>query len=193
MDKKSYSDTEIFSGLKENNSEIIKFLYRQAFNTIRHYVENNSGSMADAEDIFQDALVIVYYKIIKGELMLTCALKTYMFSVCRNLWLQRVSLLKRCAGQEAMDNNRAEETIMLDAEFIEMEKLNLLQKYLLAMDKECQRLLRLFLQRMPMKEMTRILGFSSPEYTKFRKYQCKNRLREKILGDPYFKLLLAYE
>jgi DNA-directed RNA polymerase specialized sigma subunit len=80
----------------------------------------------------------------------------------------------------------------LDLELLHLEKINLLQKYLLAMDKECQRLLRLFLQKLSLKEITEMLGFSSADYTKFRKYQCKNRLKKQIMEDPYCKWIMTY-
>lgn len=192
MKSESYSDAEILSGLKGNNTQVIRHLYKEMFQGIRIFILNNSGSESDAEDIFQDTLVILFRKVTKEELVLSCALKTYLFSVGRNLWLQRLELMKRVRMNKPQSAEIDDEKENLDLELIHMERLNLLQKYLLAMDKECQRLLRLFLQKLSLKEITEALGFSSTDYTKFRKYQCKNRLKKQMMGDPYCKLLFAY-
>jgi len=192
MKGESYSDAEILSGLKGNNTQVIRHLYKEMFQGIRNFILNNSGSENDAEDIFQDTLVILFRKVTKEELVLSCALKTYLFSVGRNLWLQRLEMMNRIRMNKPQREEIDDESENLDRELMHIERLNLMQKYLLAMDKECQRLLRLFLQKLSLKEITEALGFSSTDYTKFRKYQCKNRLKKQMLGDPYCKLLFAY-
>jgi RNA polymerase sigma factor (sigma-70 family) len=192
MRKENYSDTEILLGLKENNAPVIRYVYIEMFQVIRNFIVNNSGSENDAEDIFQDTLVILYTKITREKFVLSSSLKTFLFSVSRNLWLQRLELRKRCMAAKSAEAESYQDNETLDAELMHMEKINLLQKYLLAMDKECQRLLRLFLQKLSLKEITEMLGFSSPDYTKFRKYQCKNRLKKQIMEDPYCKMILTY-
>lgn len=193
MGKESFSDTVVISGLKENNSPVIQYLYRELYPGVKSFVLNNTGSESDAEDVFQDTMVILYRKIKGEELTLSCSLKTYFFAVARNLWLQRLELRKRSGICLPVAESAYTENEDFDRELMHMERLNMLQKYLMAMDKECQRLLRLFLQKMSLKEITVALGFSSTDYTKFRKYQCKNRLKKQMMEDPYCKWLCTYE
>ena len=49
-------------------------------------IHSNGGRPQDAEDVFQEALIILVGKIRKSDFKLTAKLSTYLFSVCRFLW-----------------------------------------------------------------------------------------------------------
>lgn len=185
-----YSDDMILNGLIDRKSEVIRFLYRNYYDSIRNLVTRNSGRIEDAEDVFQDALVILYRKIVGKELQLSCSLKTYLYAICRNLWLQR--LQKKDFKMEQLNENidNRTETFILEESLHDESKYNLYQKNFLKLSKDCQRVLQLFLKKTRMEEITRIMGYSSIDYTKTRKYLCKKSLKEKILNDPEFKKYL---
>jgi DNA-directed RNA polymerase specialized sigma24 family protein len=90
MNRALYSDEMIVEGLRNKDHEKIRFLYRNYFDSIQRLILKNSGNTEDAEDIFQDALVIVYKKIQDNQLKLSCSFKTYMYAISRNLWLQKL-------------------------------------------------------------------------------------------------------
>ena len=58
-----YNDEAIIAGLKGRDILVINYIYKQAYPQIRYLVITNSGSKMDAEDLFQDALVVIYQKI----------------------------------------------------------------------------------------------------------------------------------
>jgi RNA polymerase sigma factor (sigma-70 family) len=193
MDRKSYTDTEILSGILEHNMFILRYIYEKMSDGPRHFIRSNSGTEDDAADIFQDAMVIVYGKLSAKELTLTSSFKTYLFSVCRNLWLQRIEVKKRMALVTARSGESpGEEDYQPDREWLENEKLNLVQKSLLKLDHDCRRLIRLCMEKISLKEITQIMGFSSVDYTKTRKYMCKNKLKKTIMEDAYFHTIFAY-
>ena len=74
-----------------------------------------------------------------------------------------------------------------------LEKTRLFQVYFLTLPSECQQLIRLFLDKTPLKMIARIMGFKDEKYAKTRKYMCKNMLRKRILMDPNSKHLLFYD
>jgi RNA polymerase sigma factor (sigma-70 family) len=184
MNRALYSDEMIVEGLRNKDHEKIRFLYRNYFDSIQRLILKNSGNTEDAEDIFQDALVIVYKKIQDNQLKLSCSLKTYMYAISRNLWLQK--LQKKDNKSEELidipDENR--EPFEINEDFREHEKYNLYQKHFLKLSEDCQRVLKLFLKKISLKEITKIMKFSSVDYTKTRKYLCKKNLKERILNDP---------
>lgn len=190
MNKVLYNDDEILNGLINRKSEIIRFLYRNYFESILRLIVKNSGRKEDAEDIFQDALVILYRKLVGKELQLSCSLKTYLYAICRNLWLQR--LQKKDFKMEGLNENMNSnsETFILEESLQDEVKYNLYQKHFLKLSKDCQKVLQLFLKKTRMEEITRNMGFSSIDYTKTRKYLCKKSLKEKILNDPEYKKYL---
>ncbi|MCD4736448.1 MAG: hypothetical protein K8R53_10415, partial [Bacteroidales bacterium] len=58
--------------------------------------------------------------------------------------------------------------------------------------KDCRQILKMFFAKHSLKEIAAVMGFSSTDYAKFRKYQCKEMLKKKILNDPYSKSLFVY-
>ena len=75
-----YSDEAILEGLRLRSDYIINFIYKEFFPLIRFLVTENGGAGEDAEDIFQDGIIIIYNKISLNELRLTSSFKTYMYA-----------------------------------------------------------------------------------------------------------------
>ncbi len=61
-----FSDDAILNGLKEKRADSIRYLYREYFPLAKSIVEKNSGSYQDAEDVFQDGIIVLYQKILSG-------------------------------------------------------------------------------------------------------------------------------
>ena len=58
-----YSDEAILEGLRLRSDYIINFIYKEYYPLIRFLVSENGGTAEDAEDTFQDGIVIIYNKI----------------------------------------------------------------------------------------------------------------------------------
>ena len=189
-----YTDEAIIAGLKACNILVINYIYKQSYPQIRYMVASNSGSKMDAEDLFQDALVVIYQKIAAKCLHLTSSFNTFMYAICRNLWLQ--SLTKRRNNWEFKDNHEMADfpAINDNQERIEdEEKYRLFQQHFLKLNAIDQKVLNLFLAKTSLKEVTRIMGYKSPNYAKFRKYICKEKLKNAIINDPQFKRIFQYD
>jgi hypothetical protein len=71
------------------------------------------------------------------------------------------------------------------------EKLRALYRYHFSrLSEDCQELLRLHFNRVPLEEIQRIFGYSSEHYTSDRKYRCKQSLFRRILNDPQYRKIL---
>ena len=66
-----FTDESIVEGIRSRDSSIIKYVYKEYYPIIKFLITTNSGSDSDAEDIFQDALIILYKKILEENLVLT--------------------------------------------------------------------------------------------------------------------------
>jgi RNA polymerase sigma factor (sigma-70 family) len=181
-----YSDEAILEGLRLRSDYIVNFIYKDYFPLIRFLVTENDGSVEDAEDIFQDGIIIIYNKISINQLNLTSSFKTFMYSVCRNLWLQKLN--KRKAIFEKLTD--VEEYIALPQNLIqedsqaETELHRIIQIHFLSLEENCQKLLRLFAKNIPLNEIAVTLGFKTEKYAKTRKYMCKEELKKRIANDP---------
>jgi RNA polymerase sigma factor (sigma-70 family) len=190
-----FSDTAVIEGLKEKKADCIRYLYREFFPLAKSFVTKNSGSFQDAEDVFQDGLVVLFQKSCEGELNLKCSLKTYFYSICRNIWLQRLDRKWRLLYQDNMVNETASsyETEISDMDEERLERTRLYQMHFLSLPEDCQKIILLFLKKTPFKEIASMLGFRDDQAVKTRKYLCKNMLRKRILKDPKCKNLIRYE
>lgn len=190
-----YTDEAIVQGIKFRDSSVISYIYKDYYPTIKYLISTNSGSESDAEDVFQDALIILYKKIIEENLILTSSFKTFLYSICRNLWLQRLD--KKVFSNEflELENISAiQETIYSEFSDTEDEKFKLYQVHFLNLSEDCQKVLRLFMNKVALKEIAEIMGFKTEKYAKTRKFMCKEKLRIAILNDPKSKkFLTSYE
>jgi RNA polymerase sigma factor (sigma-70 family) len=190
-----FPDKEILDGLREKRTECIRHLYREYFPLARSIVENNSGSRQDAEDVFQDAIVTLYQKILTSPLNLNCSLKTFFYSICRNIWMQRLDRKWRLLYQDVLTHEPVDETGVSIMEINEerLERTRLYQMHFLSLPADCQKILSMFLSKISLKEISVAMGFKNASYAKTRKYLCKNMLRKKIMNDPNYQRFMHYE
>ena len=87
--------------------------------------------------------------------------------------------------------------INIDDEIDEWYELNkryqLFQEHFKKLSFNCQKILELFLAKIPLKEIASILGLKSEFYVKKRKHICKEKLVESIKKDPKFNSLRKVE
>jgi len=181
-----YSDEAIQEGLRLRSDYIINFIYKEFFPLIRFLVTQNGGTDEDAEDTFQDGIIIIYNKININQFVLTSSFKTYMYSVCRNLWLQKLNKRKAIFDklsdvEEYIDLPKA---MLIEANVEETEMHRIIQIHFLSLHDDCQKVLRLFTKNIPLREITKIMGFKTENYAKTRKYLCKEELKKRIADDP---------
>jgi len=191
----NFSDEVLIKGLKDQNSRCIRYLYKEYFPLAKSIVERNSGNYEDAEDLFQDSVVVLYKRLTNENINLKCSLKTFFFGICRNLWMQRLDRKWRLLYSESMAEEPAGSYEITDKEFSEeiLEKKRLFQKHFLTLPMRCQKILLLYLKDLPLRKIAEELGMKNEEYAKARKYSCKNMLRKRIMNDPQCKPYLTYE
>jgi RNA polymerase sigma factor (sigma-70 family) len=181
-----YSDEAILEGLRLRSDYIINFIYKEYFPLIRFLVTENGGSGEDAEDVFQDGIIIIYNKISLNQLKLTSSFKTYMYSVCRNLWLQKLNKRKAIFDKltDVEEYIDLPKDMLQEASLEETELHRIIQIHFLSLADDCQKLLRLFTKNIPLREIASMLGYKTEKYAKTRKYLCKEELKKRIASDP---------
>jgi DNA-directed RNA polymerase specialized sigma24 family protein len=176
--------------LDYRRNECLMELYKKFFKKVKYYVITNSGLAEDAEDVFQDALVLLLNKIDEGRLQLSCSLETYLYAVCRNLWYHRLTNLQHVrhfVGDEPAEN--AKEAIIYDSSDFKDQLINLVRHHYSMLDENSQKTLSLFANGTPHNETTEMMGYRNKDYAKARKYVCKEKLKSLIMQDPAYKKL----
>jgi len=185
---KHYSNDKILQGILQKDNFILQYVYNTYFPEINLYILRNNGVEEDAYDIFQEGIIIVYRKIKDNKFFLKCSFGTYLYSVCRLLWLKqlrqkRTSFIVREKLPLYLKDKKYQDII----ETIEKnERYSLYQKYFLKLGKDCQKTLQLFLDEVPLKNIARLMGYKNEKYAKKKKYRCKETLINNIKQDKEF-------
>lgn len=197
------SDQDLLIRIKEN-PEALGVVYKKCkTNSVWFMQKMTSGSMNQYEldDVFHDAMIVLYEKIVGGGFELTCALQTYINSVCRFQLLNKLGKNKLTADfEENAEHDDDDENPMsykstITDSLLEIEDPKEAQFTAIerALDKikaaggHCYELLSLFwYHKKTMKELTELFGYSNADNTKQQKAKCQKRL-EKIAYNELHK------
>lgn len=178
---------KLIEGILHQDEKVLRDIYADNFPSVKRYILDNSGSEQDAKDVFQDAIIIIYRKIKEGTFELSSTFKSYIYSVCRFLWLKE---LERKRERNANSNSYIEYEEVPDVTIDEYEKneqYKLYQLHFKRLSKDCQKILKLFLDKVPLKDIADELGVDSMQFMKKKKYKCKEQLIKYIKSDPKFE------
>lgn len=181
-----YDSELIVENFKKQDNDTLEFIYKKFYPSVQNLIVLNSGSEDDARDIFQEALIIVYRKLTYDDLQLTCSFNTFLYSVAKRLWLKELEKRKVTKSQMEIWNGFSGSEQEDAAVTIRDERYRIYQEHFLALSERCQKLLRLYYQKVPLRDIAELLGLSSEKYAKKRKYQCKESLMKRIQSDPRF-------
>jgi RNA polymerase sigma factor (sigma-70 family) len=182
------NDVQLLERLASHNPGALEALYKEFFPIARKIVIKNNGQEADAEDIFQEAIIILLEKSRSGSFHLECRLKTYLYSVCRHLWLKR---LNGQSGQLPL-SEVLEDTVPVNAEVEEYEKKDqeyaMMHEALTQLGEPCKTLIEnYYLHKKSMLEIAAEFGYTNADNAKNQKYKCLMRLK-KIFFAQYKQL-----
>ncbi|MFN4005881.1 MAG: RNA polymerase sigma factor [Chitinophagaceae bacterium] len=169
----------LLRGLAHNDSKAIDTLYKDNFGMVQAFILNNNGTYDDARDIFQEAMITLYEKARSESFVLTCQIKTYVYSVCRRLWLKRLQQM----GRYVTASDSLEETVPVEDDVEIQEKKNqeflIMDRALGSLGEPCKSLLEAFyLQKKGMLEIAESFGYTNADNAKNQKYKCLMRLKK---------------
>jgi RNA polymerase sigma factor (sigma-70 family) len=80
------SEETLITGLRKGDARAYEYLYRDVRQLIVHLVVFNNGTPDDGIDLLQEAMMVLFHHLQKPDFVLTCKVKTYLYSICRNKW-----------------------------------------------------------------------------------------------------------
>jgi RNA polymerase sigma factor (sigma-70 family) len=151
-------------------------------------VYNLGGSAEDAKDIFQDGLIILLEKIDDKNFVLTCKFKTFLYSVCENLW--KLILEKRQTEMNYFlrrieDDDEQDFTEQIDYKLYE----SIFYGEFRRLDPGDQKILQLYWKGISPMKIARKLGFT---YGYLRKKKCEVQAEfiQKVKSHPDFRRIM---
>jgi RNA polymerase sigma factor (sigma-70 family) len=163
-----------------SNDLALKDLYRN-FPMIRNLIRSRGGTRKDAEDIFQEALLIFLRKAAQPEFLLTARLSTYLYSVCRYLWNDQQSRQQPQVPFEAPTEISPAEDTNLAAAVQRESRIRLAQKALDDLKDRCRELLLLFYKKqLTLRAIADQMGYATEASAKNQKYKCLEAARTRL-------------
>ena len=179
------TDNLYLNAIRNNDNKVLKELYKLFYPSIVSLVRSKGGTDEDASDVFQDALIVIYKKLSKDELVLTASFKAYLNGVCKMIWLKRSSRkrIQLVSNSESALEHLSEEP---NVDFMELDKTKFLYEKLDLMTAQCQSILLQTLNRVKGVDIAAEMGYTI-EYVKRKRYKCKQKLIELIKSDSRYK------
>jgi len=170
--------TEIIKDLKGENNKAFGQLYKEYFGMVKHFVTKNNGRVDDAEDIFQDTMLVLVAKLQQDNFELTACIKTYIMAISKNLWLKRLRTAYRETEFRDIHNNLFYEEIN---SAIEEEKSykDKIQNYLHKITTHCQGLIHdIFFKEKSIEQIQIQYGYSTKHNAQNQKHKCIEQIRK---------------
>lgn len=181
-------EISLLKGLARNDKKSVEVIYSQNYNLVQALVVNNNGTIDDAKDIFQEAMMVLYEKARSGSFELNCQIRTYLYSVARRLWLKKLNQSNR-RTTDFDDTNETQ--IVVDGEVVAHEQkdaeFEMMHAAISTLGEPCKSLLEAFyFKNNSMQEIAENFGYTNAENAKTQKYKCLMRLK-KIFFSQYKK------
>jgi len=177
----SYTDEEFMAAIRQGDDRALTQLYRMHLPMVLHYVQQNSGTDDEAKDVYQEGVMVFYEKVRDGSLELSCQIKTYLYAVCRRLWLKRLAEKARFGGR--LDDHEPFLETGAEADLVEAEardrRFATMGEALERLGEPCRSLLEgFYLLDKSMQQLTTEFGYTNADNAKNQKYKCLVRLKK---------------
>lgn len=169
---------DILIDLKTENTFAFGKLYQDNFHKILTFIRNNSGNQADAEDVFQEAMLVLVEKLRMDHFQLTTSIDTYVYAICKNIWFKK---LRNKSYELSIDEIQSYAFQHSINDAIENEKtyLEKLKGYLLKITTHCNRLISdIFFNEKSIDQIQQDYGYSSRHNAQNQKHKCVEQLRK---------------
>lgn len=193
------TEKEIVTALKQNNrileNQVHRQLYPQYYYMIRKLILSNSGNEDDTIHTYHDGLIGFMNKCREENFVLTCSIKTMLYSICRNIWLNE--LRKRKKNREVQLNESLQWKLKVSSiqKQLELEQgKQLIHKILDELElisTKCYKVIQSFyFEEKRLKEVMVDLDIATVGATKAQKDRCIKKLKKIIIGEAEYQTYL---
>ncbi len=183
------NEHHLLAALAAGDRTATEQIYQQYFHIVNGWLIKNGGAAADAADVFQEAMVVLFEKAADEDFRLTCSIGTYLFAISKRLWYKKLERQNRepvffkedADGEEESYGGVYEDDISAHQEReTHYEQLN---AALDQIGEPCRSLLKAFYHHdKSMQEIAADFGYTNPDNAKTQKYKCLTRLRKLFYG-----------
>ena len=181
---KKYTSHEILDGITNENREVFLYIRQEVFPQLLKIVKEKKGSFHDAEELFQEALIVLFKKLRKDKIRLYVNFSTYFIGICKTI--HRFKKSEKNIIIDNSDNYLVEEKEIEDL-YKESKEFRLYRKYFGELKPRQQEILLASFSGKSYDELYQKFGYKNADVLKTETNRIKKRLMDKITADPEFK------
>jgi len=185
--REALTDKELVQGILAHDNSTLLYLYSNLYGKIEDFVVNNSGSIEEAKDIFQEGVIALYQNIESGRYQLSASTKvsSYLFQICKFQWYSVLRSSHKKTVVSSIDNqDPGVHDSGFDMDIMAWEENKFVRDAIDKLGDNCRRLLiSFYYDEKSMKEIADTLG-QRTNSVKNAKYRCMQKLKELIKSRP---------
>jgi RNA polymerase sigma factor (sigma-70 family) len=180
-------DQQTLAGLRNRENSAFAVLYTFYYPAVERFVLRNSGSQAEAQDVFQETILVLLEKVPTADFQLTSSLKTYVLAISSNLWLKRLRQTGRLERAELAELERhapAVEPAAFGQEATAQQQTRV-QGLLARISAKCQALIQaIFFGQKTIQTVVQDHHYTSVHNAQNQKYKCLEQARRGARKNP---------
>ena len=182
--QREYSDCKIIEGNLKENPGIFRHVQHAAYPTILKIINEKKLKNVHANEVFQDAMIVIFKKIKKGPLNLSCKFTTYFIGVCKTILRFNRNNGNRVDLEivDVIDDEQEIEDL-----YKESREFQLYRRHFNKLKPKQRKILLASLSTKPYKELFTEFGYKSADVLKTEITRVKKLLIDRITSDPDFK------
>lgn len=189
-DQNDLTDIEILALLKVD-SEALSIVYKRHKKYCINFMKNMYNDFDAIQDIYQDAVIVLYENAQKPDFKLSCTIQTYLNSICRNQILKRINFDNKYHVKKTEEDNDEHEVFIesINDWFEEVKGVNEVRvkvmKNILEEMKDIgskcyEMLVMFFYQNKTMEAIAQAMNYTNADNAKSQKYKCQEKFKTEV-------------
>ncbi|WP_298311011.1 sigma-70 family RNA polymerase sigma factor [uncultured Aquimarina sp.] len=184
------NNQKVVEGIIAGDSKVLKAFYKRNLPPVRRLILKYNGTTEDVEDIFQEALVLLYHKLRAGDMELHKFIHTYFIGICKNMWRNQLRKKQMLEYNELLTDGAIDPSDSVMDILTKKHQQNVFNKHFDTLSNTNKSILRLFFEEKSNRDIADITGYSEG-YTRKKKCMIKERLQKMVQSDPVYGELVV--
>jgi RNA polymerase sigma factor (sigma-70 family) len=153
-------------------------LYK-TFPQVRSVLKKYGANKDQVNDIFQDALVVLYQKLQQEDFKIQTSIESYLMNTCKYMFLRLTKTANRVGSLDASPMEPIQEEADIEQILSEDKKVQQAETALQQIGEKCREILTSFyIGKKSMTEIAKEFSYSSENAAKTQKYKCLEAARK---------------
>ena len=168
--------TTLLTSATQEREVLFIRLYQQAFPLVAKYISQRGGTLEEAKDVFHDALIIYYERVVVKGFVPDTSDQAYLMGIAKYRWIRQCQ--QQTPQQELKPDDEGWDLLDETASTPSSEKV---LRFLAVAGRKCMDLLRAFYyDQQGLPEIAKTFGFSGVRSATVQKYKCLEKVRDTV-------------